>query len=89
MMVAWHETPGNWLDAVRPLGNGLALSIIRDKGAPCPNRSYCTLRDGLLDARFPGILCQATIILSLRDKSLALSPRRRIARSPVRLPVPE
>jgi hypothetical protein len=54
MMVARHEMPGKRLDTIRPVGNGLIRCA-----RPCPpsnvtrarrDRSYRTLRDGLLDA---------------------------------------
>jgi hypothetical protein len=50
---------------------GVFLSCAMNKacGAVTPS-----LRDGLMSVHFPGISCQATIMLSLRDKFAARAP---------------
>jgi hypothetical protein len=71
MKVAWHEVPGILMKAARPGGNGLKRGKVfvhtpRFK-AGVTNRSYRTLRDGIMIALVPGTSCQATFIQSLRD----------------------
>jgi hypothetical protein len=95
MKVARHEMPGKWPKMIRPVLSAIARiateegnGVIRGARFYSPSkinpdtladRSYRTLRDGFLDAAFPGISCLdfgelsrvATITWSLRDSTLA------------------
>ena len=74
-------------DMIRAVGNGMICGHPRQY-SPLANRSYRTLRDGLLERHIPGISCQATIIRSLRDKhSCALMLTRMDSRR-MSLPAP-
>jgi len=71
-MVARHEIPGKRADMIRPVGNGVirsATPVHRPRRNNTPaNQSYRFPIGRLVDPMFPGILCLATIILSLRDR---------------------
>ena len=67
-IVAWHEVPGTTPpQKSRPVGYGVIPAGVRPFRISCA-RSYRTLRDGSSTDAFPGTSCQATIVLSLRDR---------------------
>ena len=77
MMVARHEMPGKGADTIRPVGNGMMWDpklVHRKNDTKSSKPSHRSLRDGLWLRRVPGISCQATIILSLRDNTASRIP---------------
>ena len=70
MMVAWHEMPGTGTIEIRSVGYGMIGLSGVDRLAENKfwrRMSHRSLRDGSRLRAFPGISCQATIMLSLRD----------------------
>jgi hypothetical protein len=87
MMVAWHETPGNWLDAVRPIRNGLICGAWRYPSSAIKERPVQTVHTvpyGTVSS-MPGFQAFHAGLPSFYPSGIRVSPFRRVGVSPDRL----